>query len=298
VRGAAGEQLAAAVTLNFTTAGKPWAALIGRSSTLEAQTEAYRCTRVVVPADQYITGFRTVAGPALRLAYVEIPPDNALPLGDFDCSLSTISQSKPIYAAATGTDDFLFPAGTGIHVPAGQSLVLITDIVNDTATVSTETDQIMVQIGAASDVSTAAEMILFGGSLISIPGTLNGGTPGVPVVSSVSASLIHDRQLLALLPLMRTHGVHQEVQLRANGAPDSQILLDHDFDPNRQTYYPLLSVFASATMHITTSCSYLNNGPDKIVFGESQYDELCLTAIYAAPSYDEAFPAGFDGRPF
>lgn len=76
------------------------------------------------------------------------------------------------------------------------------------------------------------------------------------------------------------------------------VYLDSDFDPNRQIFHPLLNVFASASTHLYVACSYVNNGPDAIGFGESASDEICLSALYTTPSYDESFPSGFDGISF
>ncbi|HEY2782215.1 MAG TPA: Ig-like domain-containing protein [Steroidobacteraceae bacterium] len=297
LRGAGGEQLAAEVALAFTTAGKPWTSLIARSQTLLGglSEEAYKCTAIVAPTDMYITGFRTIAGPGFRLAFVAIPAQMPA-LGDFDCSLEELQGAKPIYAAATGTDDFLFPQGFGIHVLAGEPLVLIADVVNDGSADSTESEEIQVQIGAATDVITNAEMIILGRPAFSIP------PDTVPVVENGSSGLAHDRQLLALLPLMRTHAIHQSVQLftqaSAEAQRQTQVLLDTDFDPNRQIFHPLSPVSVQSSVgfpqaSINVACSYMNNGPGTIVSGESQFDEICMSALYASPSYDDAFPAGF-----
>jgi hypothetical protein len=96
---------------------------------------------------------------------------------------------------------------------------------------------------------------------------------------------------------LRTHGVHQVVRLQVfpEGAPsETHILLDSDFDPNHQIFHPLINIFASALDDISVGCSWVNNGPDAIHFGESESDELCLSALYSTPSYDVAFPAGLD----
>jgi Bacterial Ig-like domain len=291
VRGAAGEQLASAVTVSFTTADRPWTTLIGRSSSIAAQSEAYKCTRMAVPADLYLTGFRTVASPNLRLAFVGVSSDDTQALGDFDCNFSSISNTQLIYAAAVGTDDFLFPTGVGIHVLAGQKLVLVMHEINDSDAPATAEEAVQVLMGTPSDVGSAAEMILMGTTTINVP------NDGQEHTADGFALLIHDRQFIALLPLMRSRGVHQQVTLTDSGGT-SQTLIDDNFDPSHQIFHPLNDVSGSAQTKVSTVCTYVNNGTTAVTFGESASNELCFSAVYATPSNDTLVTAGLDGRPF
>jgi hypothetical protein len=310
VHGSSGEHLASPVTLKFTT-GAAWTTLIGRSTTLGANLESYECTRIVAPTDMNITAFRTSANSGLRLAFVTVGPATS-PVGNFDCTLSVALQrtSRPIYASATGTDAIAFPSGFAIHVQAGQAVTAIFDIVNDTSSALTGDDEILVQTAPDNQITTSAEMILLGKSYFELPGTLAGTTP-VPQPITFQASFLYDRQLLALLPLMRTEGIHQRVSLVTETANAEQrnAILDTDFDPLHQVFHPLSMVFVNPgivageefpfpRISVQVDCTFVNSRPNEVDFGESATDELCLSGLYLSPSHDELFGSGFDGAAF
>jgi hypothetical protein len=242
--------------------------------------EGYKCTRIRVPTDLYITGFRTTAKSVVRsLITVSSGAGSA---GDYDCGAGSLDNVL-IYASSVGTDDFTFPAGFGIHVLAGQFLNLNLHIVNTAADAVTETDQILVQAGIAADIMTPTEMVLLGTFQINIP---NDG------VTHTAAGNFHtgEQQLLALLPLMQTRGVHQNVtQVDSSG---TQMILDVDFDPTQQVFHPLSQVFLHTGDTLNVLCSYINSGSQTVNYGESWDNETCFSAMYLAPSAGQSIFAG------
>jgi hypothetical protein len=113
---------------------------------------------------------------------------------------------------------------------------------------------------------------------------------------------IYDRQLLALLPLMRTEGIHQTVKLDTvtSCGNSFNVILDTDFDPLHQVFHPLSMVFAKPNIENTVqiNCTFINPHPYDVNFGESATDELCLAGLCLSPSHDELSIAALDGRSF
>lgn len=303
VRGAGGEHLTSPVTVKFTT-GAPWTTLIGRSTTVGANEEAYECTRIVAPTDMNITAFRTSANSGLRLAFVTVSPAT-LPVGNSDCALGVLfdPNALPIYASATGTDAYALPSGFAVHVQAGQAVTAIFDIVNDTSSPITGNNEILVQTAPANQITATAEMILLGKAAFALSGTSPGASP-VPESIDVATGLIYDRQLLALLPLMRTEGIHQTVKFEtiAHNEVQDNVILDIDFDPLHQVFHPLSMVFAKPSVAdseaIIFKCTFINPHPYNVNFGESATDELCLLALYASPSHGVPQIDVFNGGSF
>jgi len=95
-----------------------------------------------------------------------------------------------------------------------------------------------------------------------------------------------------LLPLMQAHGTHQKVSLTSASSGTNESLLDVDFDPNVQSFYPQSQVFITATDKLTVECSYVNNGPQTLHYGESWDNENCFSAMYLAPSAGQSLYSG------
>jgi hypothetical protein len=280
VQGTGGEALASPVTLNFATASIPWTPLIGRTVTMPGATEGYKCTRIAVPGDLYITGFRTTAKSVVR-ALITVS-SGAGSTGDYDCNAGSLDNAL-IYASSVGTDDFTFPAGFGIHVLAGQFLNLNLHIVNTAAEAVTETDQILVQAGIAADITTPTEMVLLGTFQINIP------HDGV-THTATGYFYTGEQRLLALLPLMQTHGTHQNVtRIESSG---TETILDVDFDPTMQVFHPLSQVFLHSGDRLQVVCSYINSGSQTATYGESWDNETCFSAMYLAPDAGQSLFTG------
>jgi hypothetical protein len=271
------------VTVSFSTASVPWTALVGRTWTMPGGTEGYKCTRIAVPTDLYITGFRNTGSNVVR-AMVTVSPSSTV-TGDYDCSAGSLDNNL-VYAAGLGTGDFAFPTGFGIHVQAGQFLNLNLHLVNSAADPVTGTYQILSQEGIAADVATPAEMVMLGTFNINIP------NDGVVHTATGIWYSPYRQQLLALLPLMQTYATHQKVSLTPVATGTTQTLLDVNFDPNVQSFYPQSQVSIAVQDELTIVCSYVNTGPATLNYGESWNNETCFSAMYLAPSAGQSLFAG------
>src|SRR5262245_28721658 len=65
--------------------------LIGRTWTVPAGNfDTYKCIRIQVPEDMYVTSFRTVAPPGSHHAVLTISRADNLTLGEYDCSVAAL----------------------------------------------------------------------------------------------------------------------------------------------------------------------------------------------------------------
>jgi hypothetical protein len=179
-------------------------------------------------------------------------------------------------AASLGTTAIQFPAGFGVHVSAGQYLLLNIHLANTADTSVADSTRIEALIGTAAEVATPIDMTMGGSFLINIP---NDGQVHTAFGQCAASTDVH---VLALLPLMRSRAVHQTVKVVTNATP--QELFDQDFDWRHITYAqydPLFLVPMGSS--IQTTCSYVNTGAQTQMYGEYAGNESCFSAMYRYP---------------
>jgi hypothetical protein len=252
-----------------------WNAVAERAWTMPAETEGYKCVGVHVTSDEYLTGFRLAAPSPVQNEVLLTVSDAPVTEGAFDCYPGSL-ETRLIYAASLGTTAIEFPTGFGVHVSAGQYLLLNIHLVNQADTSVADSTRIEARVGTAADVTTPMDMTLAGTLLINIP---NDGQTHTATGGCYAGA---DSHVLAFLPLMRSRAVHQTVSVTADTT--SQLLFDQDFDWQHDTYVQLATPFLiHAGSRIMTLCSYINHGAQTEMYGESAENESCFSAIYRYP---------------
>jgi hypothetical protein len=252
-----------------------WNVVAERAWTMPAETEAYKCVGIHVTSDEYITGFRLASPTSVQNELLLTVSDAPVTEGAFDCYPGTLS-TRLIYAASLGTAGIDFPTGFGVHVSAGQYLLLNIHLVNAADTDVTDSTRIEGRVGAAADVGTPIDMTFAGTFLINIP------SDGQVHTATGSCLAAADTHVLALLPFMRSRGVHQSVD-DVNGSTHN-LLFDQDFDWQHNSYTQLTTpVLIHMGDKILTQCSYVNNSGQTENYGEASANESCFSAIYRYP---------------
>jgi hypothetical protein len=252
-----------------------WSVLAERAWTMTGTSEGYRCVGVHVTSDEYLTGFRLVAPGTAQNEVLLTVSGAPVTEGAFDCYPGSLS-NQLIYAASLGTGAIEFPSGFGVHVSAGQYLILNIHIVNLSDTSVADSTRLEARVGTASDVSTPIDMSMAGTFLINIP------SDGQVHTATGACRAAADTHVLAFLPFMRSRGVHQSVS-DVNGSAH-QLLFDQDFDWQHNSYVQLASpVLIHMSDEILTQCSYVNNGGQTETYGEQSTNESCFSAIYRYP---------------
>jgi hypothetical protein len=258
-------------------------ALIERSWTLDPLVEDFRCRRIRIEEDTYVSAFQARAPAGTHRMYLSIS-STGTPLGDYDCNMAVINGEQMVFGGGAGSDDIEFPAGVAVKLPAGKYLNLIVHAHNSSTTSPlTGTSGVFVKTVPASEVQHEADMIFLGTFDLHIPPTNQSWIePGSCVVP--------DRwTIVNLWPVMNRYGKHQKVTVR-RGDNSIETLLDADHSPSAQRNYPLPSTVFEPNDELRVECTYVNDTnitypPGfEIQYAESVIGEMCFTGLYKYPT--------------
>ncbi|HEU0035836.1 MAG TPA: hypothetical protein VFQ53_34725 [Kofleriaceae bacterium] len=252
--------------------------LIGRTWSLQpGQLDTYKCVRITIPEDMYITSIQAQAPTGTHHTVLSIAGANgtAGPDGEQDCSVQTIGMQM-LYASGVGTDVLDFPTNVGIKVSAGQQVHLNLHLFNATDAPISGDSAILVK-AQTTPPPMLAEMVFAGQFAISIP---PGGTPK-DVIGTCTAS--NPYSLFAVWPHMHQIATHQKVELVKPAG--TTVLHDDAYSFMEQRYYlqtPEVAVASGDKIRVT--CTYVNNTGATVTFGESSNDEMCFSGLYRYPA--------------
>jgi hypothetical protein len=249
--------------------------LISRSWTMASDTEGYKCVRIAVPSDMWITAFRSMSPVGTHHSVLTVSTSSSQ-TGDYDCGAGSLD-NQMLYAAGVGTDDNAFPPGVAIHLAAGTFINLNLHLYNTTDNAITATSGVLVKTMNAADVVHEADMQFSGTFLINIPSDNQVHT------ATGSCKVASDFHVFTLWPHMHQTAVHQKFTVTPmSGSPSS--MLDSDYSFTEQKNYPMVDTVLHAGDTLTTTCSYQNNTGSTMTFGESSNNEMCFTGIYRYPA--------------
>lgn len=261
-----------------TDAGDGWTDLIQRGWTVAAGIEDYRCRRIQVTQDTYITGFRALSPPGTHHELLTFSP-TLTQTGDFDCNASAIaSEPEMLFAAGEATPAFEFPAGVAIKIPANSYILLYLHLYNVSDATETETSGVQVKTIAAADVQHEADMI-FGGSMnFSIPAT------NAPYSHTSDCGASSDWHIVGMWPHMHQWGTHMTVVTK-HISTVTGTLLDTDYSLGNQQNYAM-NVTVPVNDRIETTCTWVNttsSPAQTLYYGDSATQEMCFSGMYKWP---------------
>ena len=256
-----------------------WTPLISRTWSIPAgATDTYRCKRIQIMQDTWITGFKSL-GPLGTHHTVVTISDAAPQLGDYDCQVGSLDL-KMLYAAGVNTDDMLFPTGVAMKIKAGQYVNLNLHLFNVSDQTLADTSGVLIKTVTAAEVVHEADMTFAGNSNFSVP---SDNTPH-DVIGGCNAPA--DWHLFGLWPHMHQHATHQKVRL-TTGTP--MTLLDDAYSFSEQRNYPMTELAVAAGTHIEVTCTFVNNTGTPLKFGDSSNEEMCFTGMYKWPAGGNLF---------
>jgi hypothetical protein len=254
-----------------------WTPLISRPWTLQpGATNVYKCTRLQVPTDMWIAGFRAVSPAGTHHEVLTISTTNTT-TGDYDCSAGTLD-TQMLYAAGVGTDDFVFPDGVAMHVAAGTYINLNLHLYNATDLAMSDTSGVMVRVVEPAAVAHEADMMFSGTSLLFI------NNDGAPHDFSGGCTAPADWHLFGLWPHMHQTATHQTWQYTPRSTGTAVKLIDDAFRFEEQKNYPIPETIVHKGDAILTTCTYVNSGKNPIIFGDGSDKEMCFTGMYKYPA--------------
>jgi hypothetical protein len=257
--------------------------LIGRTWTLNAgDTDIYRCVRLTVPQDMYITSIEAQAPIGTHHTVLSIAGSNGTsgPDGEQDCGVSTLGMVM-LYASGVGTSPLNFPPDVGIKVSAGQQIHLNLHLYNAGDDALSGESAIWVK-SQPTPPPTLAEMVFAGKFIFSIDGTPQGQTP-MPQTVVGGCTVNSAYSLFAVWPHMHKLATHNKVELIRNST--TTVLHDQPYNFAEQNYYlksPIVAVQTGDQIRVT--CTYLNPMTTSVGFGDSSDKEMCFSGLYRYPA--------------
>ncbi len=251
--------------------------LIGRTWSLAMnQRDTYRCVRLTIPTDTYITNIIAQAPSGSHHTVLSISSSRTQgPDGEYDCSVSELGMQM-LYASGVGTSPLDFPAGVGIKIAAGTQIHLNLHLFNATDHAISGESAIWVK-SPATPPATLAEMVFAGKFLFSIPSN----NQDTNIVGGCTSN--RNFTLFAVWPHMHQIANHQKFEVIHNAT--SNTLHDAPFAFGEQNYYlqsPEVQVASGDQIRVT--CTYKNNTGSTVTFGDSSTQEMCFTGMYRYPA--------------
>ena len=254
--------------------------LISRSWSLPpGATNTYKCTRIQVASDLWVSGFRAASPNGTHHEVLTISTASTT-TGDYDCSAGSLD-TEMLYAAGVGTDDLLFPPGIAMHIPAGTYINLNLHLFNATDNTLADRSGVLVKAVAPTDVQHQADM-MFSGTF-----SININNDGLPHTAQGGCTAPSDWHIFTLWPHMHQTATHQSWTWTHNGTPTA--LLDDDFRFTEQRNYPIADTLIHKGDQINTVCTYVNTTKSVMTWGDGSDKEMCFTGMYKYPAGGDLF---------
>ncbi|MDB4957281.1 MAG: hypothetical protein JWO36_4850 [Myxococcales bacterium] len=253
-----------------------WTKLVSRTWSLGVNAEGYRCRRIQVQDDMWISAFRAMSPTGTHHEVVTIDPSGTS-TGDYNCNAGTGAfNSQMVYAAGVMTDDLAFPTGVAVHIPAGTWINLNLHLFNLKDTPAADESGILVKTIPAAEVVNPADMTFAGTYSISIP------SDNQPHTAIGGCTAPTDWHVFTLWPHMHQTATHQALTVTHAGAPST--LLDTAYQFGEQKNYPMAETIVHQGDQVQVTCTYVNNTGATITFGDSSTSEMCFTGMYKYPA--------------
>lgn len=247
--------------------------LIGRTWTLQAgQQDIYRCVRITVPQDMYITNIMAQAPLGTHHTVLSIMNGSD---GEQDCNVGTLGMVM-LYASGVGTSPLDFPTGVGIKVTAGTKIHLNLHLYNASDETLSGDSAILVK-AQSTPPPMLAEMVFAGKMFFSIPAMTQDH------VVQGGCTVNNPYTLFAVWPHMHQIAKHQRVELIRGGV--TTMLHDLPYEFSEQKYYlqsPEIQVQSGDRINVT--CTYTNNTAQDVTYGDSSNQEMCFSGLYKYPA--------------
>jgi hypothetical protein len=251
--------------------------LIGRTWSLQpGDTDIYRCVRVTIPEDMYITAIEAEAPNGTHHTVLSIAGANGTsgPDGEQNCTVGTLG-TQMLYASGVGTSPLEFPTDVGIKVAAGTQIHLNLHLYNAGDEAISGESAIWVK-SQPTPPPTLAEMV-FAGPLQFTIGTGSDEVTGECTINKAYS-------VFALWPHMHKMATHQKIEL-LRGSDEPVILHDMPYQFGEQKYWPqdpMIQLQPQDKIRVT--CSYNNTTGHQLSFGDSSDDEMCFGGMYRYPA--------------
>lgn len=239
-------------------------------------TDTYRCVRLTIPTDTYLTNIIAQAPLGTHHTVLSISDGGTQgPDGDYNCSVGELGMVM-LYASGVGTSPLDFPSGVGVKIPAGTQIHLNLHLFNATDQPISGDSAILVKSQATAP-AMLAEMVFAGKFLFGIPANAQNYTVTGGCMANTNYSLF------AVWPHMHQFAVHSKLEHTRGGT--KTVLHDDAYSFAEQNYYlKTPEVQVQIGDQLTVTCTYNNTTNSVVPFGESSTEEMCFTGLYRYPA--------------
>ncbi len=261
-----------------------WTSLLQGDWTLPAgQPDTYYCVYATVPRDMYIKAFRPMIPVGTHHTVLTLFSGASPADGTHLCNVGTNGQSM-IYGSGVGTPDFVFPQGVGLHLKAGQRLILNLHLYNATDDTISGRSGTYIQEATASEIQNVAEIVLAGPTLnLQVPTGMSTQS-GVCNVSAITSQPV---QVFSLSGHMHKTGTR--VKSVITRGTQEIVLQDEPYNFENQLFHLVNPpITLQPTDKLTTYCTYNNPDAPKR-FGDSSDDEMCFSDLFYYPAQGANF---------
>jgi hypothetical protein len=261
-----------------------WSVLLEGDWTLPAgKGDTYYCVYATVPRDMYIKAFKPLIPLGTHHTVLTLFSGSSPADGIHLCNVGTNGQSM-IYGSGVGSPDFVFPQGVGLHLKAGQRLLLNLHLYNASDDPISGRSGTLVQEAMPGEIQNFAEIVLAGPTLtLQVPS-------GVSEQSgSCNLSQITDEPIHVFSLSQHMHKTGTNLRSVITRGQDQIVLQDVAYNFEEQAFQLVNPhVTLLPTDRLTTYCKYNNPGPAK-TFGDSSDDEMCFTDLFYYPAQGANF---------
>lgn len=261
--------VAACGTSEPETTTQTWSPLITKSWSLAPGGEKTDdLTIISVDRDIYVGGIRPIA-----------------PAGTHHTLLSrgeSIASPNIIYASGVGTNELLFPEGTGLKLTAGSLLGLQLHVFNTSdSMLSGESGVEILEVDPANVVEEA-DLILAGPRNLAL-------APNGTTTQSGTCTATARQNVFALFPHMHQLGTHFKTTLTTAGT--ARVIHDAPYSFDEQAFLRFDPIALEPGDTITSECTWRNTTSQTVTYGESSTTEMCYSIMLRYPSVtsDDAF---------
>lgn len=188
---------------------------------------------------------------------------------------SGLQSGNIIYASGVGTNELMFPEGTGLRLEADTVIFLQLHIFNLTDEAIAGTSGVEVFVVEPETVTQEVDLFLPGPTELAIPANQTSTVTGTCTVAQ-------PQTVFALFPHMHQLGTHFKTTINVGGA--DQVVHDAAYDFNEQSFLPIGPVEMAAGDSITTECTFNNTTAGTVGWGESSTTEMCFSILYRFPA--------------
>jgi hypothetical protein len=252
-----------------------WTVLAQGDWTLEPGTEEVdHCIKVPIEEDIYVSRIRPIAPEGTHHTFVALS-DTA---EGARCT-SAVASGTLIYAAGLGSPGIDMPEGVAMKLSAGKTLNLSLHIYNPTTRTLKGTSGMEILKMDPADVKYESQTTL--------AGPIGFTLPRGRVLLSHECEIQEPQTAFVLFPHMHQLGTHLKTTVTVGGV--DKVLHDGDFDFADQPQIPIDPLTFSPGDRVKTECTFENDTPNEVGFGESTDTEMCFSVFFRYPNTASSF---------